>query len=327
MKRKVCYEEARGWKGGMKMVSTLSELVDYVKSMNSSIVIPINEVHYQTDGTVKIKDGEYDIAFQAMSSFASMVGVPAAYAKRIPPDLRSVNIEYFASRMDDMVNVVISDHVISEVKNADHDRTVGEILNDVMSVFGDCNVIQPDLNQKEVSFYIYNNVTIALETDSLHVGFYIQCPIWKGGECYCSPALIEPIDETCIELSVTSEFLMTHEKEEQQDFKTVLEFGKSKMHVIDEVLENQSKDLADIDHFLSHEGRQTGVNASNRRKISEEAGLSGAKRVAEVIFAILAVEQRTKNMNQLHKLAHLAGMAFYASDPRYCSACHQEIES
>ena len=313
------------------MTSTLSELVDYVKSTNSSIVIPINEVHYQTDGTVKIKDGEYDIAFQAMSSLASMVGVPAAYAKRIPPDLRSVNIEYFASRIDDMVNVVISDHVISEVKNADHDRTVGEILNEVMSVFGDCNVIQVDLNQKEVSFYIYTDSKVTLESDaekSIYCrGWHVRCPIWRGGVCACSPALINDIDETCIELSVFDQFLMTHEKEEQQDFKTVLEFGKSKMHVIDEAFENQSKELADIDHFLSHEGRQAGVNASNRRKIGEEAGLSGAERVAEVIFAILAVEQRTKNMNQLHKLAHLAGMAFYASDPRYCSTCHQEIES
>lgn len=309
------------------MASTLSELVDYVKSTNSSIVIPINEVHYQTDGTVKIKDQNYEISYRAMETMASMLGVPPAYAKRIPPDLRSVNIEYFASRHDEPVNVTFTDGVITEVKNADQDRSTLEIFNQVIDVFGDMYVIQPDINKKNVSFYIYDNVTTALETSSFNVGFYIQCPIWKGGECYCSPALIEPIDETCIELSVTSEFLMTHEKEEQQDFKAVLEFGKSKMHVIDEVLENQSKELADIDHFLSHEGRQTGVNASNRRKISEEAGLSGAERVAEVIFAILAVEQRTKNMNQLHRLAHLAGMAFYASDPRYCSACHQEIES
>lgn len=309
------------------MASTLSELVDYVKSTNSSIVIPINEVHYQTDGTVKIKDQNYEISYRAMETMASMLGVPPAYAKRIPPDLRSVNIEYFASRHDEPVNVTFTDGVITEVKNADQDRSTLEIFDQVIDVFGDMYVIQPDINKKNVSFYIYDNVTTALETSSFNVGFYIQCPIWKGGECYCSPALIEPIDETCIELSVTSEFLMTHEKEEQQDFKAVLEFGKSKMHVIDEVLENQSKELADIDHFLSHEGRQTGVNASNRRKVSEEAGLSGAERVAEVIFAILAVEQRTKNMNQLHKLAHLAGMAFYASDPRYCSACHQEIES
>lgn len=309
------------------MASTLSELVDYVKSTNSSIVIPINEVHYQTDGTVKIKDQNYEISYRAMETMASMLGVPPAYAKRIPPDLRSVNIEYFASRHDEPVNVTFTDGVITEVKNADQDRSTLEIFDQVIDVFGDMYVIQPDINKKNVSFYIYDNVTTALETSSFNVGFYIQCPIWKGDECYCSPALIEPIDETCIELSVTSEFLMTHEKEEQQDFKAVLEFGKSKMHVIDEVLENQSKELADIDHFLSHEGRQIGVNASNRRKISEEAGLSGAERVAEVIFAILAVEQRTKNMNQLHRLAHLAGMAFYASDPRYCSACHQEIES
>lgn len=314
------------------MTSTLSELVDYVKSTNSSIVIPINEVHYQTDGTVKIKDSEYDIAFQAMSSLASMVGVPAAYAKRIPPDLRSVNIEYFASRMDDMVNVVISDHVISEVKNADHDRTVGEILNEVMSVFGDCNVIQVDLNQKEVSFYIYTDSKVTLESDvekSVYCrGWYVSCPIWRGGVCACSPALINDIDETCIELSVSDQFLMTHEKEMQQDFRTVLEFGKEKLDsCVSEAVANANNKLTDIDHFTSHEARSAGVNSSNRKKIHEEAFNADAGTASEVAAAILAVEQRTRNMKQLHRLADLAGRAFYATDPRYCASCHQEIES
>lgn len=310
------------------MASKLSELAEYMKSTSNIIQSKLNDMHYQTDGSVMIDGDTYDISYAAMASLAKMVGVPPAYAKRIPSDLRSVNIEYFASRMDTLVSVTITDDIISEVKNADQDRTIGDIFDQTIAVFGDCYVVQADINQKDISFYLYVDEPVNVGNDELKRGWYVNCPIWKGGDCICSPALINDIDETCIEFSVYDQFLMTHEKDMLQDFSSVLEFGKEKARsVIDEATVNADNELSDINHFLSHEAKAAGVNSSNRRKVDEEAQNAGVEHVSDIVNAILLAEERTNNMKQVHNLAHLAGMAFYASDPRYCASCHQEIES
>lgn len=310
------------------MASKLSELIEYMKSTNNVIQCKLSDMHYQPDGSIIVGTEKYDIALLAMQHMSKMLGIPAAYAKRIPTDLRAVNFEYFASRSDVTVNIVMSDGVISEIHDSLGERSIQAVLQTVMGELGfDPSVIQADINQKYVSFYLYDETKMRnVKGIELYDGFFVMCPIDMNAPSYFSPALINDIDETAIEFTATDRFLASHDSDDMQDFETVIKFGLANVDLIDKALDNSDNKLEDGTHFATHFGSNCGVNSSNREKIVEEAGLSGADTCFEMAEAVMTVEMRTNNMRQFQRLANLAGSAFYANDPSFCPRCHQEVE-
>lgn len=313
------------------MATRLSELTDFLKTSSEARIVEAKQFNYLQTGKVKL-DGdvkEYDISAIAVQHLSKMLGIPAFYINRIPDDLRSVNLNYMLSRNSSLnLYVAFSDGIISEVKDGNNERTTESLLRSVSEMLDyDPYVIQADISEKGIRFMIYSDKTKFVGGAQLKKGFALWCPADVSSNFDIEPAYVDDIDETAIIFDVSEQFLEKYDSEDRQDLKTVFSFAMNMTSHCDDVIDSRSDDVVkDFEHFASHEGASCGVRASNRRKVVEEASLIDSDKAVDLALAVMKTQQRVSNMVQVYRLGELASEAFFASDPVFCKACHQEIE-
>lgn len=310
----------------MSTLTTLSQLLDFVEEQNAVKYVNLNQLTMDKHGYICLPERKYDLSYVATNGLAKLCGIPAKFFREMPVDLKSAVFNYYAFRKDIELYVSITGDVVSEVRAADSEWTVKQLIDIAADVLGkDAYVIQPYLAPKIMTFYAFEEEERETSIGEVHRGLVFYAMVDKNKLSYVNPIYVDSLSETVCEIDVQAK--REEADIDMHDMKACADYAWNEgMSFADRVLANNSNDkIEDQEHFIKVYSHKQGVANGCKSKVLNEILLAYADTAATVAKACMMSEGGVSSFLQYRKIARLAGDAFFAVDPEYCDHCHQEL--
>lgn len=314
------------------MTTKLSELIDFVKKSNKQVIADANflqlndecKLCYPFDG----KPVYADVSTTALEGLCKLNGISWSYFRKIPNELKQLNLNWFLDRSKASYMLNFVDDVIAEVHDTDASRTVLSVLDAVKTVFDDEDedpyVIQASMDAKYIAFYLYWGKDKEYSWGVGCKGIMIFAPMQKGVNICASPVLCFPSTETVIEFSLSSQCKKAFGKNKQVDDCDMIQYAIDNMDYIDKVLNiGLEEKLESVEHFFSHDAVMHNVKGK-LGKITYD-NCQTAKTCIELVQGILNTQEQVTAAVDVMRLGNLAGYALHPYTPIMCSHCHSVI--
>jgi hypothetical protein len=306
------------------MSTTLKDLQAFIDDNLDKVIHRGIDCKY-TDDKLQFKDDEnlYDISPVAISELSAILHLPNKYIESIPSDLRTMNIMYFLMRFEGNLTFSISGNAISEVIESDNIRPVDSIISELSEVFdaNEVNVIQPEIDNKHISMWIYFADEVATSKfGAFNQGYNLYIGTDKKDSVYCNPILVNPLEETAIEVLVDDD-----DEVDNSSITEKIEYVMLFKNVFDALNLASENRIEDINVFFNIMSSGFRMTSKAKKAVLEELQLSDASTISDAIKASLSAETRMKKLSDVKSIATFIGKYSEFKNPKFCSECGQPI--